>query len=285
MSIRLIIVLVALLLAGAAQAQLYGSNKNGELFIVDTSTGAGTLVGTLTGPCGGGEGGPGVTDIEYDPVSGRVYAQNPNGAFNGYEFDIASGAALGGCITTLGSNTGIETVNGVWYATVIFQGGGASPSDLHILDPFNGNVETVIGSTGVGAISGLAYNVTSGIMYGIAGGPGPANLYTINLATGAATVVGTTSMQAGSLQFGPYGQLFAGGTGSDADLIYQINTQTAASTLVGPTGFTSNGVTGLTLVPLPPNVPVPTLSYMALFLLALILVLGSLRYFRHKHVT
>ncbi len=54
-------------------------------------------------------------------------------------------------------------------------------------------------------------------------------------------------MQAGSLQFGPDGNLYAGGTGPDAGNLFRINPATGASTLVGATGF--DRVSGLTLVP------------------------------------
>ena len=281
MNIRLIALTITLLFAGIAQAQLYGSTREGTLFVINLSTGAGSQIGTLVAPFCTGQQEPGITEIEYDPVSKRAYAQNSNGSFNGFEYVGVTGATVGNCIVTAGSNTGIETVNGVWYATTIFDGGGAS--ELRILDPFNGNIETLVGSTGVGPISGLAYDGNNGIMYGIAGGPSPADLYTINLATGAATVVGATSMQAGSLQFGPDGQLYAGGTGSDANLIYRINTVTAASTLVGPTGFTGSGVTGLTMIP--PPVSVPTLGDLGLLLLASALTLVSLMYFRRRRLS
>jgi len=52
--------------------------------------------------------------------------------------------------------------------------------------------------------------------------PGPALLYTINLITGAATTVASTAIQAGSLEFGPDGLLYAGGTGSNGGNLYRI---------------------------------------------------------------
>ncbi|MFQ5700651.1 MAG: hypothetical protein ACE5HU_02275, partial [Acidobacteriota bacterium] len=107
-------------------------------------------------------------------------------------------------------------------------------------------------ATGLGPISGLAFDEPSGIMYGIEGGPGPADLVTIDLTKGKATVVGTTGIQAGSLQFGPDGSLFAGTTGFGGGKLYRIDPTSGAATLVGSTGF--NRVTGLTLVdPLPPT--------------------------------
>ena len=103
----------------------------------------------------------------------------------------------------------------------------------------------MIGLTGVVPISGLAYDVAGATMYGIRGGPGPADLLTINLGTGVASIVGSTGIQAGSLQFGPDGNLYAGGTGTSAGDLFRINPLSGASVLVGATGFAT--VTGLTL--------------------------------------
>lgn len=124
----------------------------------------------------------------------------------------------------------------------------------------------LIGATGVGPISGLAYDVVGQVMYGIAGGGGPANLYTIDLSTGLATVVGNTGLNAGSLQFGPDGNLYAGTTGMGGGNIYRINPATGASTLVGSTGFDS--VTGLTLAARL-AAPAPAVSETGLVLMAM----------------
>ena len=99
-------------------------------------------------------------------------------------------------------------------------------------------------------IAGLAYDQPAGVMYGITGGSGGglggiSNLVTVNLTTGAATTVGSVGFNAGSLEFGPDGNLYAGSTGGTGN-IYRINKATGASTLVGPTGFLN--VTGLAVV-------------------------------------
>ncbi len=141
-----------------------------------------------------------------------------------------------------------------------------------------GSVDTVIsvGQTGVGEIYGLAYDEISGVMYGIQGSAGASDLYTIDLATGKATVVGNTGISAGSLQFGFDGRLYAGNAGFMAGQLFRIDTQSGQSTLVGDTGF--GDVTGLTLVPLPVQVPVPALDRWALILLVMLLALVSVRY-------
>ncbi len=121
------------------------------------------------------------------------------------------------------------------YGTAIFGPGG--PSELRTLNPWTGESQ-FIGSTGVGPVSGLAYDEATGVMYGIAGGgQSSSELYTIDLTTGAATTIGTTGFRAGSLEFGPDGVLYGGGGGQDLGNLYRINPATAEATLVGNTGF------------------------------------------------
>jgi hypothetical protein len=97
-------------------------------------------------------------------------------------------------------------------------------------------------------IAGLAWDGTT--MFGIDGGPGPAFLYTIDLLTGAALIVGNTGLQVGSLEFGPDGRLYAGGSGANTGDIYTIDTLTGAPNFIGNYGLGA-GVTGLALVPEP----------------------------------
>ena len=211
----------------------YGSSRDGSLFTLDVSTGAGTLVGLLPDVA---------TEIEHDNSSGRSFVQFSDGLFAGQEFDINTGVGIGTPIFNGGAFNGLEWVDDTLYGTRIPGPGG--PSELRTLNPFTG-ISNSIGTTGVGPISGLAFNETTATMYGIAGGPGPANLYTIDLGTGQALPVGSTGFQAGSLQFGPDGLLYGGGTGPNGGELFRIDLATGASTLVGPTAFSA--VTGLTL--------------------------------------
>lgn len=209
---------------------LYGCGRDGQLFLINILTGAGTLVANL--PFG-------ATEIEWDALSGRAWAQQPDGDFTMTEFDIVTGAAIGGPINNNASFTGLEFVGGTLYGAWITESGGSSI--FGTLDPATG-ISVPIGPTGVGPISGLAYN---GTMYGVAGGGG-STFYTINMATGAATAIGTTGVAyLGSLEFGPDGNLYAGGGNTEGGNFYRINTATGAATLVGPSGF--NSINGLAL--------------------------------------
>jgi hypothetical protein len=212
---------------------LYASSREGALVTLDPATGQGSLVGYL--PYGS-------TDIEYDSVTQRGFSQLPDGSFYGIAFDVATGAAIGGLVYDGGSYTGLEWVGPQLYGTVIYGSGGSS--ELRILDPLTG-ASSFVGGTGRGPISGLAYDEGSGILYGI-DGTGPGSLLSIDRATGAASAIGPTGFQAGSLEFGPDGALYGGGTGSSGGQLFRIDRNTGASTFVGYTGLSS--VTGLMLV-------------------------------------
>src|SRR5436853_4004677 len=222
---------------------LYGASANGELFSIDTNTGAGTLIGILPFGYFGGS-----TEIVFNNTTRRAWTQfSPSAATAGQEFDINTGAGIGGPIATAGAFNGLEWVGSTLYGTVITSGGGAS--QLRTLDPFAGT-SSLVGPTGRGPIAGLAYDQTSGTMYGITGGNGSGggaigSLVTINLTTGGATIVGSVACNAGRPEFGPDGNLYAGSTDGAGNL-YRIDKTNGTATLVGRTGF--NNVTGLTLV-------------------------------------
>lgn len=222
---------------GPVVTQLYGATRGGQLITVNLGTGAGTLVGSLPGS--------GSTEIEFNNNTRRGFTQFPDGFFAGQEFDIRTGEALTSAVGDSASFTGLEWVGSSLYGTSITIGHGAS--ELRTLDPATG-VSSLIGATGiVNPIAGLAYDEATATMYGITGGAqaGSSNFVTVNLTTGAATVIGSVGFNGGSLEFAEDGNLYAGSTGNTGNL-YRINKTTGASTLVGATGFT--GVTGLTLV-------------------------------------
>jgi hypothetical protein len=225
--------------------QLYGATRSGQLLTVDLSTGAGTLVGSLPTTLIGGLLISGSTEIEFSNTTRRGFTQFPDGSFTGQEFDISTGAALGGPLADGGSFTGLEWVGSSLYGTRITGPGGAS--ELRTLDPATG-ISSLVGATGViNPIAGLAYDETGAVMYGITGGAfgGSSSLVTLNLTTGVATVIGSVGFNGGSLEFGQDGNLYAGSVGNTGNL-YRINKATGVGTLVGATGFTN--ITGLALV-------------------------------------
>jgi hypothetical protein len=251
-------VFAVFLLAGPRPAvgqYLHGTDNQGNMYFVNIATGAGSYLCTLpTGPD------PGVTEIEFDFATLIGVLQTRDGIFTDQTVDIFNCAPFGGQVSNGWAFNGLEFVGGVLYGTAIAN--SCAPSQFMILDPYSG-ATTLIGPTGMGPISGLAWIAAFGIMYGITGCVneyGPSNLVTIDMATGAATLVGPTGILAGSLEFGPDGLLYAGGNNQDGGNLYRIDPTTGAATLVGPTGM--SGVTGLAFAQFP--VPVEDVSWGAI---------------------
>jgi hypothetical protein len=236
-----VLVAVVLLAAQSASGEiaLYGCDNQGQLFVIDPATGAGTLDCLLpTYPD------PGATEMEFEMWSGMAIVQGRDGIFSSQLFDFDNGVAAGDLVYNGYAFNGLEFVDGVLYGTGVPH--TCEPSQLMILDPETGEV-TPIGPTNLGPISGMAWDPDAQIMYGVTGCAdlGFADLVKIDLSTGTATVVGNTGLSLGSLEFGPDGKLYAGGNNRDGGNLYSIDPMNANATYIGPTGFSN--VTGLVL--------------------------------------
>jgi len=107
-------------------------------------------------------------------------------------------------------------------------------------------IGTATAPPGGQSYSGMAWDYTTGTMYVLSGTTGAATLHTINLATGATTVVAPVTV-AGAifinlLAHPTTGQLYA--VDIAADNLYAINRTTGAATLIGPLGLTLNFAQG-----------------------------------------
>lgn len=116
------------------------------------------------------------------------------------------------------------------------QGTSATTSDLYTLDPLTGAVSSDIGPIGY-AITGLAFDPTSGILYGSTSNnsaANPASIITINTTTGAGTLVGAIGLgvfhAASDICFTSDGQMW--GLDSSDGLI-KINKGTGVGTTIG----------------------------------------------------
>lgn len=120
------------------------------------------------------------------------------------------------------------------YAT---DGRSCSPSTLYQLDPADGSIISTIGSTGVSGMTSLAFHPVTGVMYGITtGGNGcNSNLYTVDLATGVATLVGPTGIPRGKpdATFRADGTMFTYSTNDN--YLYTVNLNTGALSPIGNT--------------------------------------------------
>jgi len=127
-------------------------------------------------------------------------------------------------------------------------GSGGNPSNLYVIDPSSGAVITTIGAIGF-AVTGLAIDPTTGVMFGSTGGAGaiPPSLITIDLTTGAGTLVGALDGVLADITFDPLGNLYGWLEPSSDDLV-SVDKTTGQITIVGDSGL-STALTGLAMGP------------------------------------
>jgi len=137
-----------------------------------------------------------------------------------------------GSITFLKETTSPFFIAGGTWAEDTWYGCQWKPGWLWTINESTGDM-TRIGGGGVG-LNGLAYDLTTGIMYGC--GDAYQNLYIVNMSSGAQTLVGpfnTGGLMIG-IAFDGEGNLY----GEDLnDNLYSINPLTGAATLIGPLGI------------------------------------------------
>lgn len=174
--------------------------------------------------------------VRADNLAYATVTPNGNGGFVGYAFgtvDLNTGSftQIAGPQTTVAQ---LAELNGVLYGTY----GAAGPSTLYRADPRNFAL-TPVGNTGV---SLEELGATPNGIFGISNGPN-APLYSIDPATGKATLIGTTGLNltysdsaatTEELSNGAQGLYLTVGTGSTlVSSIYSVNTTTGAATLLG----------------------------------------------------
>lgn len=124
------------------------------------------------------------------------------------------------------------------------RGGSATTSDLYTINPVTA-APTSIGPIGF-AITGLAFDPTSGVLYGVTSNNSaadPHSLITIDPLTGAGTLVGDLGLgsdNASDIAFADDGTLYAWTTISG--VLASINISTGAMTLIGATGVFGGGI-------------------------------------------
>jgi hypothetical protein len=242
---RLAFAALALAVVAPAQAgTLIGlsSSDPGTLYRVDQATGAATLLTDLSGSDFS-------SFVGLEVLRGTVYAT-----------DVVPAAGGNFSFGSIDLNTGAFTVINDQAGSANWHGLAASQADnlLYSVDLDSGNFNllsvtptgtvNVIGATGL-FITGMAFDDANSILYGVDG----SNLYTINVGTGASTVVGAlgsfiTSTRLG-LAYDPVLQaLYL--NAADGGSLYSVNVSTGAATLIGSNGATAgSGIDGLAYLP------------------------------------
>jgi len=219
---------------------IYGTQGNaGDLLVtIDPATGVATPVGHT---------GHALPGLAISP-NGRMYAtsaSNPGVPADLYRLDPETGQAFHVGITGVEFMDGIafDDAGRLWGAGNF---GGGPTTALYRIDPGTGAVAPV-GLNSVHLV-GLAFDVTSGRLFGSTGGVAPTDqIHVVNTATGATALVGATGLGNATpdIAFDFAGNMFGvkgGGTGAPNNLV-KINPATGAGIIVGPTGI--NGISGL----------------------------------------
>ncbi|HQI69540.1 MAG TPA: T9SS type A sorting domain-containing protein [Bacteroidales bacterium] len=123
---------------------------------------------------------------------------------------------------------------GTWGPLNKWYGAVSTDLDLVTLDTLTG-ARTVVGNIGLN-LAGLTYDQATSTMYGVSYDGTNSNLYIINPANGAPTLVGTCAATSFiNLACSPAGQLYA--VSNTDDNLYSIDKTTGTATIVGALGF------------------------------------------------
>jgi hypothetical protein len=129
-------------------------------------------------------------------------------------------------------------------------GSGGSSSSLYTIDPTTG-ATTLIGATGQTHMTGIDFDPTTGILYGVQSdyfGSGATNLFSINTSTGAASLIGATGAQIPDITIGADGVIRGwsefDGNSRDDPVVINKTTGTATTTL-SSLGTARTGVASL----------------------------------------
>ncbi len=211
-------------------------DETGTLVRLDPITGVGTAVAQLPGP---------VVSLAFFPSDGKLYGSiRVSGKFHLVTIDPQSGAinfigifrnAANPTIEYRVAAMGFDETGTLYIVHNLF---GSQEDLLLRVDPATA-LATLVGSLGR-PVRNMGGTLEDGVFYLLARLPpddgGEVTLFTVDLTTGAATVVGGTGLfdNGVGLTTGGDGRLLA----VVNHTLYEIDRATGASTLVGSTGFT-----------------------------------------------
>ena len=219
---------------------LYGCNDAAQMFVLNRDTGASSFAYNL--PTSGSIG---ATEITCVGTSGDAWVQGRDFTAGIQKFNAGTGLPLGGVVADFVSFNGLEfAVFGKLYGTTSTSGCGNS--DLAVLDPVTG-ISSIVGSTDQRQITGLAFDRRANALYGVTNYCPIGRLVRFDITGGVATEVDSTVATLASLEFGPDGDLYAGGDVLDGGYLYRVNTLNGKVKVVGYPGY--GAITGLMLAP------------------------------------
>lgn len=230
-------------LPAARALTLYSTGNDGtSLFTIDSTSGAGTLVGNF--------GYSGTYSLAFDQ-SNALYAFTTSSTNSTLAtVDESTGAA-----TLIGTGTGISDMMALVFAPDnTLYAASWNTNDLYTVDPGTGAV-SVVGALGFSNIMDLAFS-SNGTLYGLASSGSASTLYTIDTATGTGTLVTTPANSClMGMTITPADQFLATDYCTTNSPLYQVDQSTGAVTSIGSTGI--NAPMGLTYQNAASSVPEP----------------------------
>jgi len=282
---------MALLSSQANAAQLFGSGSSSDttLYQIDTVAQTVTAVGDM------GEYGP---EIQLTPDASTVLMTDTSG--NLWSIDPNDGSNLGSTAISFpdtpndneNTATALEFVGTTLYAAFDQAGPESGPGYLGTINPATGSTTGIGTLTGMNApAGGLAYS--SGTMYAVSSANSEfSQLYTINLVTGAATLVsditfGSSQVEAMTALVIVDGTAYTKSNdstgGVDVNFLYSLDLNTGELTELFDMGeFVVALTIGTATAADAESSPVPTMTQWAMIIMALVLVgFGASRLRRH----
>jgi hypothetical protein len=185
--------------------QLYTLSNLGKVYTLDASTGAATFVAALKGPIQGS-----LLGFDFNPnadVSGAASLRVITAAGDNYAVNVNPGANLGAVTkqTQVSSASDMVKLTGVAYSNN--DTSPATPTVLYAIDTVGsslfatsapaGGVYARVGGLGASTLNVFGFDISgSGVAYaGLTGDDSYSSLYTLDLQTGAATLVGAFGLQ------------------------------------------------------------------------------------------
>ena len=173
-----------------ATGSLWGLSSSSRLYTLNPSTGAATFVSALSTPLAGSRFG-----IDFNPVVDRLRVVSSSG--QNLRINVDTGAVtvdmpLNGAVSSIVANAYTNNVAGA-AATTLY-GINSSTDALYIQNPPNNGTQTLVGALGFDSTALIGFDISGSNGTAFAsltnGDLGKSALYTISLATGAATLVG-----------------------------------------------------------------------------------------------
>ncbi len=182
-----------------ADGKLYAVGSTSRVYVVDTVTAVATATGPAFTPALSGS----AFGFDFNPVPDRIRTHGSGGQNLRLNPNNGAIGAVDGALRYRDGDTGVNqtfAITGTAYTNSV---AGATTTTLYAIDSArdvlvtlaapNDGLMTTVGALGVNTTQDVGFDIfpTTGAAYAtLTGANGRSSLYTINLATGAATLVG-----------------------------------------------------------------------------------------------